>query len=101
MLTAKIQQHDDVSSLSSIDSSGAAETFWYGRYNNGYSLYVPGSVMTLKYEGVYSEPGFQLVYYPADPGILATVFFFSFFLIPKLAIVVLGVHYEPLNSNQP
>ena len=21
--------------------------------------------------------------------------------IPKLAIVVLGVHYEPLNSNQP
>ena len=35
--------------------------------------------MTLQYDGVYTEPGFQLVYYPADPGILATVFF-SFYL---------------------
>ena len=35
--------------------------------------------MTLEYDGVYSEPGFQLIYYPADSGILATVFF-SFYL---------------------
>ena len=44
------------------------ETYWYGSYSNGYGLYNPGSVMTLYYNGYYNYPGFQLVYYPADPG---------------------------------
>ena len=50
------------------DSNGDYETYWYGTYSNGYSIYTPGSVMTLHYNGYYDEPGFQLVFYPADPG---------------------------------
>ena len=50
------------------DSNGDYDTYWYGSYSNGYGLYTPGSVMTLYFDGLYNYPGFQLVYYPADPG---------------------------------
>ena len=50
------------------DSDGDYDTYWYGTYDNGYGLYNPGSVMTLYYTGYFNYPGFQLVYYPADPG---------------------------------
>ena len=51
-----------------LDSNGRYDTLWYGSYGNGYGIYIPGSVMTLYYDGYDSEPGFQLVFYPADPG---------------------------------
>ena len=50
------------------DSDGDFDTYWYGSYNNGYGLYTPGSVMTLYYDGFHNYPGFQLVFYLADPG---------------------------------
>ena len=50
------------------DSDGDYDTYWYGSYSNGHSLYTPGSVMTLYYNGYYDYTGFQLVFYPADPG---------------------------------
>ena len=51
-----------------IFTDGDFDTYWYGSYNNGYGLYTPGSVMTLYYDGFHNYPGFQLVFYPADPG---------------------------------
>ena len=53
------------------DSSGTPDTYWTGYLENGYSLYVPESTMTLRYggpQGISTAPGFQLLYYPADPG---------------------------------
>ena len=61
--------------LNCSDSSGTADTYWYGSLSNGYSLYVPGSIMTLEYQGLYSFPGFQLVYNPADPGSFFSIIF--------------------------
>ena len=56
------------SHLNITDSDGDYDVYWYGSYSNGYGLYTPGSVMTLYFNGIYNYPGFQLVYYPADPG---------------------------------
>ena len=39
---------------------------------------------------------FLAMFFMSKLKLLISIFFY---LIPKLAIVVLGVHYEPLNSN--
>ena len=44
------------------------ETYWYGSYSPGHEIYSPGNAMSLRYEGTYNYPGFQLVYFQADPG---------------------------------
>ena len=50
------------------DTSDSYDTYWYGSYDNGYSVYNPGNTMALRFEGYYDDLGFQIVYYQADPG---------------------------------
>ena len=52
-----------------LDPTGSDyETYLYGVYDAGWSIYVPGNELALRFEGDYDDPGFQLVYYQADPG---------------------------------
>ena len=44
------------------------ETYLYGQYDAGWSIYNPGNELSLRFESSEREPGFQLVYYQLDPG---------------------------------
>ena len=44
------------------------ETYLYGIYDAGWSVYTPGNELALRFESNERYPGFQLVYYQLDPG---------------------------------
>ena len=65
----KIFERFNLSLNNASDPTGSDyETYLYGIYDAGWSVYTPGNELALRFESNERYPGFQLVYYQLDPG---------------------------------